>query len=169
MPRSAKECEGKNPHTPKWIPMLEVGIPVDSWMFGEWLWGSKPNGSKSFLYHWIFFETYISKMGLHHPFWHLKHNLWPKERSGIKLAVWLLTTKSRELTRFPCVQVACYIPLKSSRRGLQLCFRHHYDRRSAHKVMGLQSHGSPNFGNFGTPIWESRDKKSFGCGPRGEA
>jgi len=34
--------------------------------------------------------------------------------------------------------------------------------------MRPQSHGSPNFGNFGTPIWESRDKMPFGCGPRGE-
>jgi hypothetical protein len=26
-----------------------------------------------------------------------------------------------------------------------------------------QSRGSPNFGNFGTPIWESWDKMTFGC------
>jgi hypothetical protein len=24
---SARECEGMNPHTPKWTPILEVGIP----------------------------------------------------------------------------------------------------------------------------------------------
>jgi hypothetical protein len=42
-------------------------------------------------------------MGSHDPFGHLKHKLWPKERSGVKLAVWLPTIKSRELTRFPCV------------------------------------------------------------------
>ncbi len=34
--------------------------------------------------------------------------------------------------------------------------------------MRPQSHGSPNCGNFGTPTWESRDKKPFECGPRGE-
>jgi hypothetical protein len=28
-----------------------------------------------------------------------------------------------------------------------------------------QSRGSPNCENFGTPTWESRDKKPFGCGP----
>jgi hypothetical protein len=27
------------------------------------------------------------KMGLHDPFGHLKHKLWPKERSGVKLAI----------------------------------------------------------------------------------
>ncbi len=51
----------------------------------------------------------MSKMGLHDPFQHLKHKLWPKERPGVKLPI----TKSQELTRFPCVEVACNKPLKS--------------------------------------------------------
>jgi hypothetical protein len=38
----------------------------------------------------------MSKMSSHDPFRHLKHKLWPKERSGVKLAVWLPTTKSHE-------------------------------------------------------------------------
>jgi len=38
----------------------------------------------------------MSKMGLHDPFGHFKHKLWPKERSAIKLSIWLLTTKSQE-------------------------------------------------------------------------
>jgi hypothetical protein len=29
-PRSAKECKGMNPHTPKWTPILGVGVPMDS-------------------------------------------------------------------------------------------------------------------------------------------
>ncbi len=56
-PGSAKECEGKNPHTPKWTPMLGVGVPMDSRMFREWLQGSKHNSSKSSLYHWKAIET----------------------------------------------------------------------------------------------------------------
>jgi len=78
------------------------------------------------------------------------------------------TTKSQESTQFLCMQVACDILLESFGQGLHLCFRPHFNRRSARKVMGPQSHGSPNFGNFGTPIWESWDKMSFGCGLRGE-
>ncbi len=39
----------------------------------------------------------------------------------------------------------------------------HLDRRFAHEVMGLQNQENPNFGNLGTPIWESRDKMTFGC------
>jgi hypothetical protein len=92
-------------------------------------------------------------MGSHDPFGHLKHKLWPKERLGVKLIIWLPTTKSQELIWFPCVQVACDILLESSRWGLQLCSRPHLNHRSAHKIMGPQSHKSPNFGNFGIPIW----------------
>jgi hypothetical protein len=54
-------------------------------------------------------------------------------------------------------------------KGYKLWFRPHLHQRSAHKVMRLQSRGNPSIGNFGTPIWESWDKKSFGYGPRGEA
>jgi hypothetical protein len=38
-----------------------------------------------------------------------------------------------------------------------------------HKVIGPQNRRSSNFDNFKTPIWESRNKKPFGCGPHGEA
>jgi hypothetical protein len=33
--------------------------------------------------------------------------------------------------------------------------------------MSSQSPGSPNQDSFGTPPWESRDKKPFGCRSRG--
>ncbi len=55
----------------------------------------------------------MSKMCLHDPFEHLKHKLWSKEGSGIKLPIWLLTTKSRESPRFSHVQVACDILLEN--------------------------------------------------------
>jgi hypothetical protein len=64
--------------------------------------------------------------------------------------------------------LACNILLKRSQQGLQLCFRPHFHRRSAHKVMAPQSHGSPNLSNFGTPTWEFWDKKPFRCGPCGQ-
>ncbi len=35
--------------------------------------------------------------------------------------------------------------------------------------MMSQSAESPNWDNFGTPPWEFRDKKSFGCRCRGKA
>jgi hypothetical protein len=90
------------------------------------------------------------KMGSYDPFGHLKHKLWPNERSEVKLVIWLLTTKSHELPWFPCMQVARHIPLENSWHGIQLFFRPHLNQRFAHKVMGLQSCKSPNFGNFGS-------------------
>jgi hypothetical protein len=103
----------------------------------------------------------MSKMGSYCSFGHLKHKLCPKERPGVKLAVWLPTTKSRESTRFPWVQVACDIPLKSSRQGLQLCFKPRCNQRLAQEVMRPQSRGSPDSWNFGTPTWESWDKMAI--------
>ncbi len=102
----------------------------------------------------------MSEMGSHDPFGHLKRKLWSKEEQGIKLAISLLTTKSRESTRFPFVQVACHILLESSWWRLQLFFIPHLNQRSSEKVMVPQSRKSLKFGNFGTPTWESRDKKS---------
>jgi len=51
-PGSERKCEGMNPHTSKGASTLGVGVPVDSRMFREQLQGSKPNGSRIFLYHW---------------------------------------------------------------------------------------------------------------------
>jgi hypothetical protein len=37
-------------------------------------------------------------MASQEPFGHLKHKIWSKERPGVKLALWLPTTKSQEST-----------------------------------------------------------------------
>jgi hypothetical protein len=91
-----------------------------------------------------------------------------KKSRESKLSIWFPTIKSQELTWFLCVQVVCDISLKISRRGIQLCFRPHLHWRPTCKVMAPQSCRSPNLGNFGTPTWESRDKKPFGCEPYGQ-
>jgi hypothetical protein len=75
-------------------------------------------------------------MGLHDPFGHLKDKLWPKERLRVKLAIWFVTTKSRESTLFSHVKVACDILAERSLQGLQLCFRPHCNQRASRKVMG---------------------------------
>jgi hypothetical protein len=73
----------------------------------------------------------MSKMGSHCSFRHLKHKLWPKEGLGVELPgvcqFWFPTTKSRESTRNTWLQTTCDIPLESSRRELQLCFRPHFE------------------------------------------
>ncbi len=50
---------------------------------------------------------------LHESFGHLKNKLWSKEGQGVKLGVWLPTTKSQESTQSRCVQVECDTPWKA--------------------------------------------------------
>jgi hypothetical protein len=158
-----EECEDET-HTPE---IGTWGVFRDSQKFRVRLWWSKLFALKSSLYHWKAIEVQMSKMGSHDPFGHQQHKLWPKERSGVKLPVWLPTMESRESTRFPCVQVECDTSLESFRQGLQLWFRPRPDRRSAPEVIVSQSHMIPILGDFGTRTWESRDKKPFGCHSRG--
>jgi len=56
-PGSESMCEGMNPHTPKGASTLGVGVLMDSRMFKKRLQESKPNGLKSYLYHWKDIET----------------------------------------------------------------------------------------------------------------
>jgi hypothetical protein len=106
----------------------------------------------------------MSKIASHEPFGHLQHKLWTKEGPGVKLTILLPTTKSRESTRPWHVQGECDTSLESSQGKLQVCFRPHPNWRSEQKIITSQSPESPNQDNFGTPLWESQDKKPFGCG-----
>jgi len=99
-PGSVRKCEGMNPHISKATPTLGDGIPVDSRNVRERFDKSKLNGLWHSLYYGKALETWMSKMGSHCSFGHLKHKLWPKERPRVKLLVWLLTRKSRESTWF---------------------------------------------------------------------
>ncbi len=84
-----------------------------------------------------------------------------KKGPGVELPVWLPTRKSQESTQFTWLQTTWHIPLESSRRELQLCFRPHFDPRSAREVMRLQSPGSPGWRDFGTPMRESWERKAI--------
>jgi len=50
-PRSVRKCEGMNLHIPKWVPILEIRILMNSWIFWTQLKRSKFIG-KYPLYHW---------------------------------------------------------------------------------------------------------------------
>jgi hypothetical protein len=56
-PESVGQCEGMNPHTPKWAPTLEIGVLMDFQIFKGRLQGSKRIRLKSSLYHWKILET----------------------------------------------------------------------------------------------------------------
>jgi hypothetical protein len=82
-------------------------------------------------------------MDSHWPFGHLQPKLWAKEGPGVKLPVWLPTTKSRESTssRHPIWE--CDTSLERSWRGLQLWFRPRRDPTLQSGVMSAQSPGTP--------------------------
>jgi hypothetical protein len=86
-----------------------------------------------------------------------------RRKAGSQTDNLTLTTKSRESTQLWCVQVEYDTPLESSRGELQVCFRPCPDQRSKQRVMTSQNPESPNRDSFGTPPWESQDKKPFGC------
>ncbi len=53
--------------------------------------------------------------------------------------------------------------LESSQGELQDFFRLHPNQRFEQEVMDAQSLGSANRDSFGTPLWESWEKMTFGC------
>jgi hypothetical protein len=110
----------------------------------------------------------MPKRASHWSFGHLQPKLWAKEWPGVKLAVWLPTTKSRESTSSRRLQMECDGALESSQRELQLWFRPHSNWRSKPGVLSVQSPGSPTRDSFGTPTWESRENVPFGCSSHGE-
>jgi len=110
----------------------------------------------------------MSKMASHCPFRHLQPKLWAKEAPGVKLAVWLPTTKSQELTSYRHCLKECDTELESSWRELQLWFRACPNPSLGRGAMTVQSLGTPTRDSFGTPTWETQEKESFRCSLGGE-
>jgi hypothetical protein len=92
-------------------------------------------------------------MASHWSFGHLQPKLWAKEGPGVKLAVWLLTTKSRESTSSQHLIWKCNMELESSRGELQLWFRPRCDRTLQLGIMSSQSPETPT----GTFLGQFRD------------
>jgi hypothetical protein len=88
-------------------------------------------------------------MPSHWEFGHLSLKLWAKEGPGVKLAVWLPTTKSQESTSSWPPNWDCNMALERSRRGLQLWFRPCRDQTLQSGAMSSQSFGSPTGTNSG--------------------
>jgi hypothetical protein len=81
-------------------------------------------------------------MTSHWAFRHLQPKLWAKEGPGVKLAIWLPTTKSRESTSSWLSIRVCDMALERSRRGLQCRFKPCRNRTLQLGVMAVQSSGS---------------------------
>jgi len=90
-------------------------------------------------------------MGSHDPFGYLKYKLWPKEGPGVKLPIWLLTSKSQESPKLLACRwraTYCWKTLdKNYNFVLYLTLIGGFHK----KVMGFQSCENPHFKNFGTP------------------
>ncbi len=95
-------------------------------------------------------------MASHWSFGHLLPKLWAKEGPGVKLAVWLSTTKSRESTRSRRALWECNMALESSLWRLQLWFRPRPNLRSRRGAMKSQSPRTPT----GTISGQLRDSIS---------
>jgi hypothetical protein len=124
-------------------PWLGSASFRDSRMFRVRQQGPKHLALRCSWCHWKVLEAYISKMASHWPFGHLKPKLWAKEGPGVKLAVWLQTTKSQESTFFWPPNWECDMSLERSRRGLQVWFRPRRDQTSLSGVMSSQSPRTP--------------------------
>jgi len=158
---SVWEC---NSHSQKW----ENGVLRNSRKLRRRFEGSNHLALARSLYQWKALEAYMSKMALHCPFGHLQPQLWAKEGPGVKLPVWLPTTKSRESTSSRRCFKKCDMALESSRRELHLWFKPRPNPSLGRRATTVQSPETPTRDSFGTPTWESREKKAFGCSLRGE-
>jgi hypothetical protein len=94
-------------------------------------------------------------MASHWQFGHLQPKLWAKEGPGVKLAVWLPTTKSQESTSFRRLLEECDTALESSRWELQHWFRTRPDPSLGQGAMAVQSSesliGTLSGLHFGSP------------------
>jgi hypothetical protein len=94
-------------------------------------------------------------MASHWQFEHLQPKLWAKEGPGVKLAVWLPTTKSRESTSSQRCLEKCNMALENFRWELQHWFKTRPDPSLGRGAMAVQSSGSPagtlSGLHFGTP------------------
>jgi hypothetical protein len=82
-------------------------------------------------------------MASHWSFGHMQPKLWAKEGPGVKLAVRLPTTRSRESTSSRCPIRECDMVLERSQRGLQLWFRPRRNSTPQSGVIAVQSSRSP--------------------------
>jgi len=150
-------------HTPKSGNLESSGIPKNS----ESIAGVKTPHIEVFFISMERSWIVDVQNGLVWAIWTSAAQVMIKEGPGVKLAVWLPTTKSRESISSRRLQKECNMALESSQGELQLWFRPHSNRRSKPGDMNAQSPGSSTRNSFGTSLWESREKVLFECGSRG--
>jgi len=104
-------------------------------------------------------------MGSHCSFGHLKHKLWPKEGSRVKLSVWLPTIKSQKSTWFTCLQMACDILLKKLlMKATTFLWTASWSEVCSHSYGGSKVAGVPTWVISGLSLGSSETKSHLDVG-----
>jgi len=135
---------GESVATPLWGQVWKCNSHSQKWKNGlpkiqKTIWGVKSPCISAFFISMERFWSVDAQMASHRSFGHLQPKLWAKEGLGVKLSIWLPTTKSQESTSFRHRLKECNTVLESSQRELQLWFRPHPDSSSGWRVMSIQS------------------------------
>jgi hypothetical protein len=85
------KCMRYIPMTPKCTPTLVVVLMRESWMFRALVEKAKKHQIGPPRYHWKGLEVKMPKTPLYCSFRLGMHELWSKERLGVKLGIWFLT------------------------------------------------------------------------------
>jgi hypothetical protein len=105
-------------------------------------------------------------MSLHCSFEHLKHKLWPKERPGVKLAIWLPTTKvGNRPNLLVCKGCATYC-WKALDESYNFASYRISIEALLTKLWGSKIAGVPTWAISGLALGT---KRPFGCELRGQA
>jgi hypothetical protein len=104
-------------------------------------------------------------LGSHDPLEHLKHKLWPKEGPGVKLLIWLLTTKSQESPQFPCVRWCAKYRWKDLHKGYNFTSRLISIRGLTAKLWAPKVAGVLIVGISGLALGNPGTKWHLGVGP----
>jgi hypothetical protein len=89
----------------------------------------------------------MSKMGLHDPFGHLQHKLWQKEKSKIN-SIFVHANGMRYIVGKLSTKVTTLLQTSSQSKVWAISY-------------GPTKLQESNLSSFGTPLWESRDKKAI--------
>jgi hypothetical protein len=133
-----------NTHTPKWTPILGIESPGGLLKLQKVISKAKtPRLEELFISLEIYWSLDV-RNGLAWPIWTSTMQVMAKKK--VRSQTGSLTPNHGKSGIDP-------IPLNAS--GVQ------------HDIIIPQSCGTPNLGDFGIPIWESQDKRSFGCHSHG--
>jgi hypothetical protein len=161
-PKSVREHEGMNIHTPKWAPILRIGVLMGSQIFKERLQGSNP-------FDWRFLYIIEKLLKCKCLKWarmtHLdtsnaSYGQKKRHESNWQFDSWPLKVRNRPDFLTWWWHATCHWKALD-KDYTQFCFKPHFNRRSTYKVMDLQSCRRFNLGNFGSP----RTKCHLGVSP----